>query len=103
RWTEVLAKTRNEEIFTPFGTNYFSIMMPGHSGGANLFSTSADPETGTEYVISFSYPALERYFSSAADAAAGLNMRSYGPSMGEVTSGRRSAAGRAAGAPAAPA
>ncbi len=95
RWTDVLSKARNEGLFTPFGTNYFSIMMPGHSGGANLFSTSADPETGTAYVISIAFPALERYYASAAEAARGLSMGSYGPSMGAVTSGRRSAAGRA--------
>jgi quinoprotein glucose dehydrogenase len=85
-------------LFTPFGTGYFSIMMPGHSGGANLFSTSADPETGTAYVISIAMPALERYFSSPAEAAKYLGSGNYGPTLGTINSGRRSAAGRAAGA-----
>ncbi len=47
-------RRRETRVFdeVSFGTDYFIIMMPGHSGGANLFATSGDPETGTAYVIS---------------------------------------------------
>ena len=98
RWAELVANARNEGLYTPIGRDYFTIMMPGHSGGANLFSTSADPETGTAYVISIAMPAIERYFDSAAEASKYLGSSNYGPTLGTIASGRRSEAGRAAAA-----
>ena len=92
RWIDIVSKARNEGIFTPFGTAYFSIMMPGHSGGANLFATSADPETGTAYVISKSLPALERFYSTAAEASENL-----GASHFHQTPGRAASAGSGRG------
>jgi quinoprotein glucose dehydrogenase len=81
RWIDILSKARNEGIFTPFSTEYFSIQMPGHSGGANLFGTSGDPETGMAYVISYTQPALERYYNSPAEAAKYIGSRLYGPGV----------------------
>src|SRR5262245_3839440 len=98
RWTDIVSKARNEGLYTPFDRDNFTIMMPGHSGGANLFSTSADPETGTAYVISIAMPAIERYFDSAEEAGQYLGSGNYGPTLGTISSGRRSAAGRASGA-----
>ena len=86
RWIDIVSKARNEGIFTPFGTDYFTIMMPGHSGGANLFATSGDPETGTAYVISKSLPALERYYSSAAEASKYIGSSHYHQSPGRAAS-----------------
>jgi quinoprotein glucose dehydrogenase len=98
RWIELVSKARNEGLYTPFDRDNFTIMMPGHSGGANLFSTSADPETGTAYVISIAMPAIERYYDSADEAGQYLGSGNYGPTLGTISSGRRSAAGRASGA-----
>src|SRR6185437_4866759 len=57
-----------EGSFTPLSDKYFALMMPGHSGGANLFSSSSNPETGSMFVISINAPALERYYTNAAEA-----------------------------------
>ena len=81
RWIDILSHARNEGIFTPFSTKYFTIQMPGHSGGANLFGTSADPETGTVYVVSYTQPALERLYTSAAEAAKYIGHSLYGPTI----------------------
>jgi len=81
RWIDILSKARNDGIFTPFSTEYFSIQMPGHSGGANLFGTSGDPETGVAYIISYTQPALERYYSSPAEAAKYIGHSLYGPGI----------------------
>jgi quinoprotein glucose dehydrogenase len=101
RWVELISKARNEGLYTPISRDYFTVMMPGHSGGANMFSTSADPETGTAYVISIAMPAIERYFDSAAEAGRFLGSGNYGPTLGTIASGRRSEAGVAAAAAAA--
>ena len=81
RWTDLVLKARNEGIFTPFGTEYFTLMMPGHSGGANLFATSADPEAGMAFVIGKNQPALERLYSTAAEASHYVGGSHYGPSI----------------------
>ena len=81
RWTDLVSKARNEGIFTPFGTEYFTLMMPGHSGGANLFATSADPEAGMAFVIGKNQPALERLYSTAAEASHYVGGSHYGPSI----------------------
>jgi len=94
RWIDIVSKARNEGIFTPFGTNYFSIMMPGHSGGANLFATSGDPETGTAYVISKSLPALERFYSTAAEASKYLGASHYHQTPGRAASAGGGRGGR---------
>jgi quinoprotein glucose dehydrogenase len=106
RWIDILSKARNDGIFTPFSTEYFSIQMPGHSGGANLFGTSGDPETGMAYVISYTQPALERYYSSPAEAAKYIGHSLYGPDIasGDPIDGkqiRRSAEGGGRGGQAA--
>jgi quinoprotein glucose dehydrogenase len=81
RWTDILSKARNDGMFTPFSTEYYTIQMPGHSGGANLFGTSSDLETGTTYVISYTQPALERYYSTASEAAKYIGHTLYGPDI----------------------
>jgi len=81
RWKDILSKARNEGMFTPFSTEYFTIMMPGHSGGANLFGASSDPDNGLAYVISYSMPALERYYSSPSEAAKYIGHSLYGPNI----------------------
>ena len=83
RWIDIISKARNEGIFTPFSTEYFTIQMPGHSGGANLFGTSSDPQTGTVYVISYTAPALERLYTTAAEASKYIGGSHYGPSIAE--------------------
>ena len=79
RWLDILSKARNDGMFTPFSTEYFTIQMPGHSGGANLFGTSGDPTTGEAYVISYTQPALERYYNSSTEAAKYIGASLYGP------------------------
>lgn len=79
RWTELVSKARNEGLYTPIGLDYWTIMMPGHSGGAIMFGTSADPATGTMYVIGYDQPSIQRYFRSAAEAAQNINRRFWSP------------------------
>ena len=81
QWKQILSKARNDGMFTPYSTEYFTIQMPGHSGGANLFGTSADPITGLCYVISYTQPALERYYSSPTEAARYIGHTLYGPDI----------------------
>ena len=83
RWIDVISKARNEGIFTPFSDKYYSIQMPGHSGGANLFATASDPQAGSVYVISYTAPALERYYSTAAEASKYIGGSHWGPSIAE--------------------
>ena len=83
RWIDVISKARNEGIFTPFSTKYYSIQMPGHSGGANLFATASDQQTGTVYVISYTAPALERLYTTAAEASKYIGGSHWGPSIAE--------------------
>ena len=80
-WTDMVANARNEGLYTPLSDKYFSVMMPGNSGGANLFSTSSDLATGTTYVISYAQPSLERYYKSAAEASQHIGMGIYGPGI----------------------
>jgi len=47
-----VAQARNEGLFTPIGLEDI-IDMPGHHGGANWGMTSANPNDGSVYVISF--------------------------------------------------
>jgi quinoprotein glucose dehydrogenase len=79
RWRDMVLKARNQGIYTPFGTDNFSVMMPGNSGGAGLFSTSSDQAAGTVYVISFSQPALMRLYTTAAEASRNIGHTLYGP------------------------
>jgi quinoprotein glucose dehydrogenase len=67
-WIKLLSQAHFEGSFTPLSDKYFALMMPGHSGGANLFSSSSNPETGSMFVISINAPALERYYTTAAEA-----------------------------------
>ena len=83
RWIDIISKARNEGIFTPFSTKYFTIQMPGHSGGANLFATASDPQAGTVYVVSYTAPALERLYTTAAEASKYIGGSHYGPSIAE--------------------
>ena len=110
RWLDILAHARNDGMFTPFSTEYFTLQMPGHSGGANLFGTSGDPTTGEAYVISYTQPALERFYSSASEAAKYIGAAHYGPTAvgGDPVDGlmlirRPAAGGREGGRGAAPA
>ena len=68
KWIDLLSHAHNHGIFTPLSDKYFTVMMPGHSGGANLFSSSSNPETGSMFVISSNAPALEKLFTDAAEA-----------------------------------
>jgi quinoprotein glucose dehydrogenase len=58
KWTKTISEARNDGIYTPPALDKFVVNMPGHSGGAALFSTSADPTNGTMYIVSFDGPAL---------------------------------------------
>lgn len=57
--TERVAKARYQGPFTPIGFDT-AIHMPGNQGGANWGMTSANPNDGSVYVISFNYPTLIR-------------------------------------------
>jgi quinoprotein glucose dehydrogenase len=100
RWIELLSHAHFQGIFTPFSDKYFTLMMPGHSGGANLFSMSSDPETGTAYVISINAPALERFYTTPAEATkyiganhAGFPREAEGDPVNGVQVTRRSPGG----------
>jgi quinoprotein glucose dehydrogenase len=65
-----VAKARNEGMFTPIGFSEV-IHMPGNNGGSNFGSTSANPNDGTVYVISYDVPAIMRLLTPQEAAARG--------------------------------
>lgn len=76
RFRALIAEARNEGTYTPPGLNRWSIHRPGHSGGANIFSTSADPTTGMVYVTGWMGPSVLRLETSEA---ATWNNDTWGP------------------------
>jgi quinoprotein glucose dehydrogenase len=69
-----IAAARNEGLFTPIGFSE-AIHMPGNNGGSNFGSTSANPNDGTVYVISYDIPAIMRLLTPAEAAARGARGR----------------------------
>jgi quinoprotein glucose dehydrogenase len=65
-----VASARNEGLFTPIGFSEV-IHMPGNNGGSNFGSTSANPDDGTVYVISYDIPAIMRLLTPPEAAARG--------------------------------
>src|SRR5262249_51637928 len=59
RFRQRVKAARNEGIFTPIGFTD-TIHIPGNNGGSNFGSTSANPNDGTVYVISYDIPAIIR-------------------------------------------
>src|SRR4051812_3654279 len=79
-----IAAARNEGLFTPIGFSE-AIHMPGNNGGSNFGSTSANPNDGTVYVISYDIPAIMRLLTPAEAAARGARGRGNaagGPGLG---------------------
>jgi quinoprotein glucose dehydrogenase len=70
QFTQRVAKARNEGLFTPIGFSEV-IHMPGNNGGSNFGSTSANPNDGTVYVISYDIPAIMRLLTPEEAAARG--------------------------------
>ena len=56
---EQVAKAHNNGLYTAMAFEDV-VMMPGHHGGANWGMTSANPNDGSVYVISFNAPAIVR-------------------------------------------
>jgi glucose dehydrogenase len=56
-WKQVVANARNEGLFTPVSTRD-TVGIPGARGGANWGSTSANPNDGSLYVLSFDAPSI---------------------------------------------
>jgi glucose dehydrogenase len=60
RLREILAKARNEGIFTPQTLDRDQISIPGELGGSNWGGTAADPTTGMLYVRTADQPAIHK-------------------------------------------
>ncbi len=60
RLREILAKARNEGIFTPQTLDRNQISIPGELGGSNWGGTAADPTTGMLYVRTADQPAIHK-------------------------------------------
>ena len=99
-WIDAVKNSHNDGMYTPISDKYYTLMMPGHSGGAGLFSTSADPANGLAYVVSFAQPALMRYTVLGAPTAPSLTPRvsGPGPAAGAAPAAPAGRGGRAAGA-----
>ena len=69
----ILAKSRNEGLFTPQTLTRDQISIPGELGGSNWAGAAADPTTGILYVRSADQPAIHklRVPGPAANPAAG--------------------------------
>ena len=76
-----IAGARNEGLFTPIGFSEV-IHMPGNNGGSNFGSTSANPDDGTVYVISYDIPAIMRLLTPQEAAARGRGGRGQGGASG---------------------
>jgi quinoprotein glucose dehydrogenase len=85
---EFMLKARNEGIFTPPSADRFTVQMPGHSGGAGVFASSADPGRGLVFIQSFNEPAFLKL--ETTEAAAARNAW-YGPLFPPPTDGFESA------------
>ena len=53
---DVMAKARNEGIFTPPVVDRTQIMIPGAHGVSNFFAAAGDPETGMLYIRAWNGP-----------------------------------------------
>ncbi len=75
-----LSRWRNEGLYTPPSFEG-SLMVPGHNGGANWGSVSADPIRGELYVITKNLPTLNRITlpGQGGPGAGGGNVGPYGP------------------------
>jgi glucose dehydrogenase len=61
--TDRVSHARSQGAYTPIGFDDAS-QMPGNQGGANWGMTSANPNDGSVYVISFNYPTLIKLVES---------------------------------------
>ncbi len=66
---EFMLNARNEGIFTPPTADRFTVQMPGHSGGAGVFASSADPDRGLVFIQSFNEPAFLKLETTETAAA----------------------------------
>jgi quinoprotein glucose dehydrogenase len=73
---QFMLKARNEGIFTPPSADKFTVQMPGHSGGAGVFASSAEPARGIVFIQSFNEPAFLKLEPTEAAAAGNVW---YGP------------------------
>jgi quinoprotein glucose dehydrogenase len=58
RWLNEIRNARNEGLFTPVGTDRYSMQIPGNNGGANFGGAAVDPERGMVFVVNKDWPAL---------------------------------------------
>ena len=49
---------RNEGLFTPVGTDRYSMQIPGNNGGSNFGGAAVDPVRGMVFVVNKDWPAL---------------------------------------------
>jgi quinoprotein glucose dehydrogenase len=75
-WKDFVSKATNKGLFTPTELGKFTVAMPGSSGGAALYGTSADPANGLVYVVNFDFPAFHKLETSRA---ATRNNGTHGP------------------------
>src|SRR5581483_4331713 len=64
---QVVGNARNEGLFTPISTRD-TVGIPGATGGANWGTTSANPNDGTMYVLSYDAPSIYRMSTEAPGA-----------------------------------
>lgn len=77
----LLKGARNDGLFTPPELGRFSVQMPGHSGGSALGGTSANPNKGLVYIVSFDGPAFLKLVPKQADTA---RTTYFGPLVSEI-------------------
>jgi glucose dehydrogenase len=58
RFLTEIRNARNEGLFTPVGTDRYSMQIPGNNGGANFGGAAVDPVRGMVFVVNKDWPAL---------------------------------------------
>ena len=58
RWLTEIRNARNDGLFTPVGTDRYSMQIPGNNGGANFGGGAVDPVRGMVFVVNKDWPAL---------------------------------------------
>jgi quinoprotein glucose dehydrogenase len=82
-WKEVVANARNEGLFTPITTKD-TVGIPGARGGANWGSTSANPNDGTLYVLSFDAPSIYKFSKEPPGGGGPRRVSSAGAGPGQT-------------------